>query len=257
VISALLTCRTPAQHLLIRVQVELPRAPHHRPPQHLVVQHDEHTLCCARSIGAVSGFFLSEDTRALGQIALSMQYSTEEVPQAVQDALAAYRGNLATKNARCRSAVCEHLGLQWKSVNGDGNCFFEAVCQLLHAAGADKLGLFQRGLDALTPARLRLDIVRMFEACIGGKELFHERIQAEIEFEASQPLVCSTRAKIRGEKVNGLVPDSTAQYLEASAIDGVWVTGWQWLRAISFMCSVRVGVVMSITMRCNAYALDE
>jgi hypothetical protein len=173
-----------------------------------------------------------------------MQYSTEEVPQAVQDALAAYRGNFATKNARYRSAVCEHLGLQWKSVNGDGNCFFEAVCQLLHAAGADKLGLFQRGPDALTPARLRLDIVRMFEACIGGKELFHERIQAEIEFEASQPLVCSTRAKIRGEKVNGLVPDSTAQYLEASAIDGVWVTGWQWLRAISFMFSVRVGVVI-------------
>jgi hypothetical protein len=84
----------------------------------------------------------------------------------------------------------------------------------------------------------------MFEACIGGKEPFHERIQAEIEFEASLPLVCSTRAKIRGERVNGLVPDSTAQYLEASAIDGVWVTGWQWLRAISFMFSVRVGVVI-------------
>jgi hypothetical protein len=108
---------------------------------------------------------------------------------------------------------------------------------LLNAAGVV-------GAEALTPSQLRLNVVRLFELCINSRRDFCERVQAEIEYEMTQPLVCSTRAKMFGENVNGLVPGTIERYLEAGKLDGVWVTGWQWLRAISFLHEVRVGVVI-------------
>jgi hypothetical protein len=168
-----------------------------------------------------------------------MDYTTENLPQEVLATLEDFRGNFLTKNARFRNAVCQHLGLQWRGVNGGaGNCFFESICLLLRAAGSV-------GADALTPTRLRHDVVHLFHTCIGARDAFCERIEAELEYEVAQPLVCSTRAKMQdGERLHGLVPITIPRYLEACAIDGVWVTGWQWLRAISFLHSVRVGVVI-------------
>jgi hypothetical protein len=175
---------------------------------------------------------------ALEQIALPMDYTTENLPQEVIDTLAGYMGNFSTKNARFRRAVCEHLGLEWRGVNGSGNCFFDSICLLLRAVGA-------AGADALTPIRLRQDVVHLFHACVSDPHPLCERIAVELEFEASQPLICSSRAKMQtGEKVHGLNPVTVPRYLEACAVDGVWVTGSHWLRAISVLHSVRVGVVI-------------
>jgi hypothetical protein len=173
-----------------------------------------------------------------------MDYTTENLPQEVLDTLADSKGNFSTKNARFRNAVCKHLGVEWRAVGGAGNCFFESICLLLRAAGA--VPVVPVGADdPLTPTRLRQNVVRMFHNCIGAPHPFCERIAIELEFEASQPLVCSSRAKMQtGERVHGLYPSTVPRYLEACAVDGVWVTGTHWLRAISFLHSVRVGVVI-------------
>lgn len=216
----------------------------HRRRTWLVVQHTHRALGCARSTkfggecGGERRLFLKALALLSKARSSSMQYATEDLPQTMLDALEEGKGNWMVKNARYRRAVCEHLGLQWKSVNGSGNCFFESVCLLLNAAGVV-------GAEALTPSQLRLDVVRLFEICIDSPRAFCERVQAEIEFEMTQPLVCSTRAKMFGENVNRLVPGTIVRYLEASKLDGVWVTGWQWLRAISFIHQVRVGVVIN------------
>ena len=51
-----------------------------------------------------------------------MEYGTEALPL-----IDVGVGNFATRNARYRAAVCQHFNLQWVSVGGTGNCFFEAV----------------------------------------------------------------------------------------------------------------------------------
>ena len=39
-------------------------------------------------------------------------------------------------------------------------------------------------------------------------------------------------------------PTTRAQYLKAVAVDGVWIQGYHWLRAVSTIALVRVGVVI-------------
>jgi hypothetical protein len=63
--------------------------------------------------------------------------------------------------------------------------------------------------------------------------------------ELSEPLVCSTRGRLNGAKLNGFVPSSVAEYLDASACDKVWVRGMHWLRAISYLHEVRVAVIIN------------
>ena len=62
--------------------------------------------------------------------------------------------------------------------------------------------------------------------------------------ELSEPLVCSNHGRFNGFRLNGFVPSSIAEYIDASACDNVWVRGLHWLRAISYLHEVRVGVVI-------------
>jgi hypothetical protein len=183
-----------------------------------------------------------------------MEYSTEELPSSCIDA-ATGPGNFMTRNARYRKAVCEHFQLRWRSVGGTGNCFFESVCLLLRRVRICP--------DDLNAHQLRLNVISFFRECSGSTQPLCERVMVEMETELFDPLVCSTHAKLNGVRVNGmlahspshatyfiltqyagLVPSCVQQYLDACSCDGVWVQGMHWLRAISFLYDVRVGVVI-------------
>ena len=163
-----------------------------------------------------------------------MDDSTETLPLHVFDGCD--RGNFPTRNARFRTAVCRHLQLQWVSVGGTGNCFFESVVLLLRAVG--------RCPDTLDALQLRANVCEFFQSCTDSTQDLFERIMVEIEDELRQPLVCSTHAKINGIRVNGYAPSTTAEYLEAVAFDAVWVQGFHWLRAIAYLFEVRVAIVI-------------
>jgi hypothetical protein len=51
-------------------------------------------------------------------------------------------------------------------------------------------------------------------------------------------LICSKRGVPR------LTPTTRAEYLEAVAVDGVWIQGYHWMRAVSTIAFVRVGLVI-------------
>ena len=143
-----------------------------------------------------------------------MDYSTLDLPQ---HCIAAgnVAGNFVTRNARFRDAVCQHFNLEWISIGGNGNCFFVSVITALKAAGT---------LDSscdLSSHQLRLNLVEYFRSCAGSTQPLCERVVIEIEAEQHEPLLCSTHAKIDGERLNDLVPGSTERYLDAVSINGV------------------------------------
>ena len=162
-----------------------------------------------------------------------MEYSTEDLPTSC---LVPSKGNFLTRNARFRSAVCEHLRLQVVIVNGSGNYFFESVIMLLREAGLCP--------DTMSALQLRRDVVQFFRACIGSTEHYCERVLIEIENELNEELICSSRVKVNGVRVHLLVPATMDIYFDAVEQEGVWVTGTHWLRAISLLYNVRVAVVI-------------
>ena len=160
-----------------------------------------------------------------------MEYSTEELPPHVLDGCD--KGNFQTRNARFRAAVCQHLKLQWVSVGGTGNCFFESICLQLPSAG-----------DRVNARDLRRNLIQLFRECSDTTQPVLERIYMEIAGELGQQLVCSTHASINGRRINGLAPATVAEYLDACSADGVWTQGFHWLRAVSYLHDVRIGVVI-------------
>ena len=163
-----------------------------------------------------------------------MEYHTVPLPDHLREGCD--KGSWKQKNARFRRAVCSHLELNWFSCSGDGNCFFEAVCMLLRSVSIQ---------PDLTAAQLRANIVQFLRLCPGSTQNLPERICIEMLDELSVPLVCSTRGRLNGTKLNGFVPSSVAEYLDASACDSVWVRGLHWLRAVSYLHDVRVAVVIN------------
>jgi hypothetical protein len=131
--------------------------------------------------------------------------------------------------------VCDYLQLQWFSCSGDGNCFFESVCMLLRSVGIQ---------PDLTAPQLRANVVQYLRLCPLSTQDLPERICTEMLDELSEPLVCSNHGRFNGFRLNGFVPTSIAEYIDASACDNVWVRGLHWLRAISYLHEVRVGVVI-------------
>jgi hypothetical protein len=65
-----------------------------------------------------------------------------------------------------------------------------------------------------------------------------------MEAEVNQALSCSNHKSFNGKRLNGYVPTTIEEYLDAISHDGVWVQGTHWLRAISFLFDVRVAVVI-------------
>lgn len=162
-----------------------------------------------------------------------MDYYTDQLPDHLCEGCD--KGNWMSRNAKYRRAVCGFLNLRHISVNGAGNCFFEAVCISLRSVSIQR---------DLTAAQLRADVVQYLRLCPGSTQDLPERISMEMTDELHEPLVASNFNKFNGVRLNGFVPQSFQEYLDASACDGVWIRGLHWLRAISFLHEVRVAVVI-------------
>ena len=167
-----------------------------------------------------------------------MDYYVEELPQDCIEAGAVVGRNFVTRNARFREAVCHHLKLKWISVGGNGDCFFVSVITALKASG-----ILDRSSET-THHQLRLNLVGCFRSCCVSSQQLCERVAIEIEGELNEPLLCSTHAKIDGERLNGFVPGSTERYLDAVSNNGVWPQGFHWFRGVSFLYNVRVAVII-------------
>ena len=163
-----------------------------------------------------------------------MEYDAVHLPERVLEGCD--KGSWIVRNARFRSAVCDYFQLRWLSCYTNGNCFFESACMLLHSLSIR---------PDLTAAQLRADVVQYLRLCPGSTQDLPERICIEMSDELSVPLVCSTRGRLNDTRLDGFVPTSIPEYLDASACDGVWVRGMHWLRAISFLHDVRVAVVIN------------
>jgi hypothetical protein len=125
-----------------------------------------------------------------------MNYTTEDLPQSCIDA-ASPHGNFAVRNARYRTAICEHFQLIWKSVGGTGNCFFESVRTLLRAAHIEE--------EEISARQLRAHIIDFFRLCIVNRqEPLCERIFIDLEGELQTPLISSTYCKLNGVRINGM-----------------------------------------------------
>jgi hypothetical protein len=143
------------------------------------------------------------------------------------------KGNIVTKNASYRRAVCTYLGLRWQSIAGAGNCFFAAVStSLLATLPADKTD------DLVGEGRLRASVVDWLRLQTQLGDDLAERVQVEIDAELGVTLMCSKRG------VSRVTPTTRAEYLDAVAVDGVWIQGYHWLRAVATIARIRVGLVI-------------
>jgi hypothetical protein len=108
-----------------------------------------------------------------------MEILNDPLPEYIVQGAREARGNFATRNARYRSAVCEHLGLRWTSIAGAGNCFFAAVStSLLATLPADRTD------NMVGEQRLRQLVVAWleFQTHLQNDDLA-ERVLAEIDAE--------------------------------------------------------------------------
>jgi hypothetical protein len=179
-----------------------------------------------------------------------MEIQNDPLPEDIVQCAREGRGNFMTRNASYRKAVCNHLGLRWQSIHSAGNCFFAAVSTSLLAT------LPANRTDHLVgEQQLRALVVNwlMIQTQLGDD--LAERVQVEIDAELhvrsfyfahlkrltltfQRTLQCSKRG------VSRVTPTTRAEYLEAVAVDGVWVQGYHWMRALSTIAMVRVGVVI-------------
>ena len=149
-------------------------------------------------------------------------YTTETLP------LQQFKKN---ETRKYKDAVCDLLQLSFESIRGNGNCFFESVSALLQ---------HQRALN-LGSADIRQQVVHFLHECQNGEHsILGERCVVDMEGELGQPL-----SGLVGARRNiGPIPQTVQAYLELSAINGVWVQGYHWLRAVAaiFNCCVVVVV---------------
>ena len=99
-------------------------------------------------------------------------YTTENLPENLRQ----YKKNEFKK---FRDAVCEVLKLRFKSIGGNGNCFFESVSALLQHARE----------FVITPDQLRQHIVSFLRECLDNHHnILGERCMVDMEGELGQPI---------------------------------------------------------------------
>lgn len=124
-----------------------------------------------------------------------------------------------------RDAVCDLLQLSFICIGGNGNCFFESVSTLLK---------HERDL-ILDSDSIRQQVVTFLRECLNNQHsILGERCVMDMEGELGLPITGASR------KNSGLTPETVEEYLNVSAIDGVWIQGYHWLRAVAaiFDCCV-------------------
>ena len=127
---------------------------------------------------------------------LHMDYSTETLPQVVMDTLEV-KGNFATKNARFREAACQHLHLRFRPVDGQGNCFFAAVAELLQT----NVPYFR--MNTINADEIRARVVDYLSQCPNSTQDVCERCTVEMEAELEIELSASGRGKLHVEPLHG------------------------------------------------------
>ena len=149
-------------------------------------------------------------------------FTTESLPDTLQQ----FKKNEFKKY---RDAVCEVLKLRFKNIGGYGNCFFESVSALLQHSRAVQIG----------PDHLRQIVVLFLRECFNNQHnIVGERCVMDMEGELGQPMTGGSR------KNSGLCPDTVEEYLNVCAIDGVWVQGYHWFRAVAVLFNCCVVVVI-------------
>jgi hypothetical protein len=130
-----------------------------------------------------------------------------------------------TEFKKYRDAVCRTFNLHFKAIGGNGNCFFDSVSNLLSSDH--------------NPSTIRNDVIRFLRSCFNGyHDVFGERCAMYMNDELGKDLVSE------GSRRVNVVPRTVAEYLDASACNGVWVEGYHWLLAVSWLYQVCVCVVI-------------
>ncbi len=174
--------------------------------------------------------------------------TSEDLPEEVLDSLKR-GGNFATKNAGFRLSVCLYKHLSWQRISGSGNCFFDAVAIALRAQCPLHM--------EITGRDIRRDVVEFLRNCGDSTQELMERCIVDMEHELNHEITSSNRAKLNGRPLQGFVPLTIEEYLDASAHDGVWIQGYHWLRAVAFLYEVRVGIVIYGHIIIRFFGLDE
>ena len=168
-----------------------------------------------------------------------MEVLNDPLPVEIVEAARNAKGNFATKNAKYRQAVCQHLGLRWQSIGGAGNCFFDAVStSLLATLPPDRLRSPLPDLEV--DGALRFWIVDWLRLQTELGDNLAERVQVEIDGELGQELICSRRG------VSRVVPSTREEYLSAVAVDGVWIQGYHWMRAVAYLAYLYIQAHMRL-----------
>ena len=144
------------------------------------------------------------------------EVTSEDLPEEVLDSLKR-GGNFATKNAGFRLSVCLYKHLSWQHISGSGNCFVDAVARALRAQCPLHM--------EITGRDIRRDVVEFFRNCGDSTQDLMERCIVDMEHELKHELTSSNRAKLNGRPLQGFVPLTIEEYLDASAHDGVWIQG--------------------------------
>jgi hypothetical protein len=124
-------------------------------------------------------------------------------------------------------------------IGGSGDCFFQSISSLLkHVPKAIASELQHSDFWDVDPTLLRLQVVSWLRECAAGQHgILGERCVLDMEEELGRELVTSGRQCAKK-------PESIDEYLDASANVGVWVQGYHWLRAVSHIFNVCVGVII-------------
>jgi hypothetical protein len=133
-----------------------------------------------------------------------------------------------------RDAVCNALDLHFHQVDGMGDCFFHSVSVLLQHVPQPDGGMWDKD-----PTCLRQEVTLWLKECVEMQHgMLGERCVMDMEGEMGTALISSSR------KNSGMIPESIREYLDVSAIDGVWVQGYHWLRAVAALYNICMCVVV-------------
>jgi hypothetical protein len=133
-----------------------------------------------------------------------------------------------------RDAVCSTLDLHFQQVDGLGDCFFHSVAVLLQYVRQPDGAIWEKD-----PSCLRQEVTLWLRECVEMQHgIVGERCVMDMEGEVGTEMVSSSR------KNSGIIPDNIREYLDVSAIDGVWVQGYHWLRAVASIYDICLGVVV-------------
>jgi hypothetical protein len=187
---------------------------HHTPPYTTIHTPPYTTKHCRRTAAAAAAataaaaaatFEKGGTNRSCCWMVMEDRFGTDDLPIECW-------GMKQSQTRKYRDAVCKALGLDFKPIAAEGNCFFESVCAATVCLPPDD----GRIVD---PKELRARSVSWLRECRDGK---HEDLGVECQKFMMEELKHPILFKAGTERP---APVDLEQYLVSSAEDGVWVEG--------------------------------